>query len=80
MFSRRNCFEFAGFQTIYSFYFDYTGSSIDLIDTFSKVGLMAWFYVVQETGEPGENHRLWNGDHYPARCRRRESYLQCYLF
>ena len=25
-----------------------------------------WSNVVEETGEPGENHRTWTGDHYPA--------------
>ena len=28
-----------------------------------------WSNVVKETGEPGENHRTWTGDHYPATCR-----------
>ena len=27
-----------------------------------------WSNVVEETGEPGENHRTWTGDHYPATC------------
>ena len=27
-----------------------------------------WSNVVEETGEPGENHRAWTGDHYPATC------------
>ena len=27
-----------------------------------------WSNVVEETGEPGENHRTWTGDHYPAIC------------
>ena len=30
-------------------------------------------YVVEETGEPGENHRPWTGDHYPATCGHRDS-------
>ena len=25
-----------------------------------------WSNVVEETGEPGENHRTWTGDHYPG--------------
>ena len=31
----------------------------------ADVGVL-WSYVVEETGEPGENHRPWTGDHYPA--------------
>ena len=27
-----------------------------------------WSNVVEETGEPGENHQTWTGDHYPATC------------
>ena len=27
-----------------------------------------WSNVVEETGEPRENHRTWMGDHYPATC------------
>ena len=27
-----------------------------------------WSSVVEETGEPGENHRTWMGNHYPATC------------
>ena len=33
----------------------------------ADVGVM-WSNVVEETGEPGENHRTWTGDHYPATC------------
>ena len=29
----------------------------------ADVGVL-WSYVVEETGEPGENHRPWTGDHY----------------
>ena len=25
-----------------------------------------WFYVAEQTGVPGGNHRPWTGDHYPA--------------
>ena len=31
----------------------------------ADVGVL-WSYVVEETGEPGENHQPWTGDHYPA--------------
>ena len=27
-----------------------------------------WSNVVEETGQPGENHRTWTDDHYPATC------------
>ena len=27
-----------------------------------------WSYVVEETGEPRENHQPWTGDHYLATC------------
>ena len=27
-----------------------------------------WSNVAEETGEPGENHQTWTGDHYPATC------------
>lgn len=30
--------------------------------------------VVQGTGEPGENHQRWMGDHCLALCRNREAY------
>ena len=33
----------------------------------ADVGVM-WSNVVEETGEPGENHRVWTGDHYSATC------------
>ena len=36
----------------------------------TDVGVL-WSYMVEETGEPGENHRPWTGDHYPATCRHR---------
>ena len=38
----------------------------------ADVGVL-WSYVVEETGEPGENHRPWMGEHYPATCRHRDS-------
>ena len=32
-----------------------------------------WSYMVEETGEAGENHRPWADDHYPVTCRHRDS-------
>ena len=31
-----------------------------------------WSIMVEETGEPGENHQPWMGDHHPATCRSQE--------
>ena len=31
----------------------------------ADVGVL-WSYVVEETGEPGENHLPWTGEHDPA--------------
>ena len=38
----------------------------------ADVGVL-WSYVVEVTGDPGENHRPWTGDHYPVTCRHRDS-------
>ena len=37
----------------------------------TDVGVL-WSYVMEETGEHGENHQPWTGDHYPATCRDRD--------
>ena len=42
----------------------------------ADVGVL-WSYVVEKTGEPGENHRPLTGDHYPATCLHRDSVLCC---
>ena len=54
---------------LYLFYFNYTESSLTYLRVLqgADVGVM-WSNVVEETGEPGENHRTWTGDHYPATC------------
>ena len=59
----------------YLFYFDYTKKShrtYTRVLEGANVGVL-WHYVVEETDLPGENHRHWTGDHYPATCRRRGS-------
>ena len=54
----------------YLFYFDYTESSKNLYTRSLRRGCwrVLWSYVVEETGEPGENHRPWTGDHHPVTC------------
>ena len=50
----------------YLFYFNYKESSLNLFTRSRRRG--CWRYVVKRGGEPGENHRTWTGDHYPATC------------